>query len=989
MTAKELSQTFTPQDIEKDLYDWWEREGYFRPEKQEELGLVNVGGPRFCLTLPPPNITGVLHLGHAIVIALEDLMCRFERMRGKQTLFLPGSDHAGIATQNVVERELAKQKISRKDLGREKFVEKVWEWKVKYHARITEQSKRLGMSSDWTRERFTLDENLSKAVRTAFVTLYKKKLIYKGTYMVNWCPRCESAISDLEAEPEDEESSLWFLKYPVINNDWSGPTGKWGSGTWAKGATEFIILATTRPETLLGDTAVATAPNHPEWGMYVGKKVALPVLGREIPVIEDSYVDPEFGTGALKITPAHDPADYEIGKRHGLKEIAVIDEKGKMVPEIAGPYAGQDRYVCRTAIVADLKKEGLLTKIQPYTHAVGHCQRCHTAIEPRISTQWFVSTKDLAQAALLQVRDHETVIIPEREENRFWQWMDNIKDWCISRQLWWGHQIPVWYCPNNHMICEMEDPTKCPECGSSKLTRDEDVLDTWFSSGLWPFSTLGWPDVDNPDFKRYYPTDMRETAYDILFFWVAREMMMGVELTHKTPYRTVYCHGIVRNEKGLKISKSMENIEQYDPLKIIDEFGADALRFTLVANSVPGQDMNLDRRHIDAAARFCNKIWQSTKFALAHFKEGEKIPTVEEIAKTHQFHYTDSWILSRVNRLVQQTTQFVEKYDYLNACRIVKNFYWAELCDWYIELSKTRLYGEDAPDKIVAKATLCYVLDTCFRLLHPFMPFITEYLWQRLPSPYKKVPALIVAQWPIANTDLISDAADESLNVVKDLIEEIRSVRSAFHCPPGDRIAIYIESGNNHSFIERGKADIISLARINSDQFYLDQPIEPQGQEGHLVVHGMHVRVSLGNIDIKAEIARIKAEIAELDGNIEKSEKLLRGQFASRAPPEIVQAEREKLRANQEKRQKLSEQVTIIQPAKKQEKKPSEKPSKESEKKPGDSEEPSKRGKPGNDEGKEGKKPGEGTKPVKAPVKRPPKSKPKQASKPKSKPGKK
>ena len=914
MTAKELSQTFTPQDIEKDIYEWWEREGYFRPEKQLELGLVQVGGPRFCLTLPPPNITGILHLGHAIIVAIEDLMCRFERMRGKQTLFLPGSDHAGIATQNVVERELAKQGISRKYLGRQKFVEKVWEWKVKYHARITMQSKRLGMSSDWTRERFTLDENLSRAVRTAFVHLYKKKLIYKGTYMVNWCPRCESAISDLEAEPENEEGHLWFLKYPIINNDWSGPSANWGSGEWAKGATEFIVLATTRPETLLGDTAVATSPNHPIYSAFVGKKVALPVVGREIPVIEDAYVDPEFGTGALKITPAHDPADYEIGKRHGLKEITVIDEKGKMVPDFSGLYAGQDRYECRTAIVEDLKKEGLLTKITPYSHSVGHCQRCHTSIEPRISTQWFVRTKNLAEAALLKVRDRCTVIIPEREEDRFRQWMETIRDWCISRQLWWGHQIPVWYCPNNHMICEMEDPTICPECGSTKLTRDEDVLDTWFSSGLWPFSTLGWPNVEHPDFKRYYPTDMRETGYDILFFWVAREMMLGIELTHTTPYRTVYFHGIVRNEKGQKISKSMENIEQYDPLKIIEEFGADALRYTLVSNSVPGQDINLDRRHIEAAARFCNKIWQSTKFALVHLKESEAIPPLEAIYKHETLHYTDLWILSRVNRLVQQATEFMEKYDYLNACRTVKNFYWTEFCDWYIELSKTRLYGEDVSEKRVAKVTLCYVLDICLRLMHPFMPFITEYLWQRLPSPYKIVPALIVAQWPIANTDLISETADETFNVVKDLIEEIRSVRSGFHFPPGDRIAIYIESGNHHSIIERGKADIISLARINPDQFYLDQSIEPQRQVGHLVVHGMHVRISLGNIDINAEISRIKAEIARIDANIEKGEKMLNGPFAKRAPQEIVQAEREKLRENQEKRQKLSEQVAIIHP---------------------------------------------------------------------------
>lgn len=913
MTSKELAKTFQPQDIESDIYAWWEQEGYFRPEKQLELGLVEPGGPRFCITLPPPNITGVLHLGHAIVISLEDLMTRFERMRGKETLFLPGSDHAGIATQAVVERELAKQGISRKDLGREQFVEKVWEWKDTYHQRITEQSKRLGMSSDWSRERFTLDENLSRAVRYAFVHLYKQNLIYKGQYMVNWCPRCESAISDLEAEPEEEEGHLWYLKYPVINDEWQGPSAEWGSGEWAKGATEFIELATTRPETLLGDTAVAIAPHHPIFEGMAGKKVALPVLGREIPIIEDSYVDPEFGTGALKITPGHDPADYDIGLRHELPIITVIDEQGYMIPEYAGPYVGQDRFECRQAIVVDLEKEGLLNNIAPYTHAVGHCQRCHTTIEPRVSIQWFVRTKDLATPAVAMVRDGATIMLPEREEIRFIQWMENIRDWCISRQLWWGHQIPVWYCPDGHLICELEDPTSCPECGAETLVRDEDVLDTWFSSGLWPFSTLGWPDTDSPDFQRFYPTDMRETAYDILFFWVAREMMLGIELTHQTPYHTVYFHGIVRNEKGQKISKSMENIQQYDPLNIIAEYGADALRYTLVSNSVPGQDINLDFRHVESARRYCNKIWQSTKYALSHIADGEDLPSLADVLQAGELHYTDKWILSRLNRVVQQATELFEKYDYLNACRVIKNFYWDEVCDWYVELTKARLYGDNNSDKMTAKVVLLHVLEIAYRLHHPVMPFITEYLWQALPASVKTGSALIVARWPVLDETLINGPAEQEFVIVRDLINAIRSIRSDFNVPPGSRIPLVVDAGDQESIIERAKYDIITLARIDAEQFSTDTPNEPPKQCGHLIVHGMNVYVSLGDIDIYAEITRIQREILENDNNIDKLEKKLNSPFAERAPTDVVQKEWDKLEKFQDKKQKLENQLTVLQ----------------------------------------------------------------------------
>jgi valyl-tRNA synthetase len=558
----ELAKIYDPKDHEERLYQWWEERGYFHPEKQVELGLASEDGSRWCITMPPPNVTGVLHLGHAMTAAVEDLMTRYYRMKGDQTLFLPGADHAGIATQNVVERELRKEGLTRGDLGREKFVERCWAWARESLRRITEQHKGLGISCDWTRDRFTLDEDLGHAVRTAFVHLYEKGLIYRGTYLVNWCPRCTSAISDLEVIPEERASHLWHVRYPILNDDWDGPQGEWGSGAWSAGATEFVEMATTRPETILGDTAVAVHPDDPRWQHLIGKTVVLPAIGRRIPIIADEIVDPEFGTGAVKVTPAHDPTDNEIGIRHDLEAPSVMTDTASM-NELAGPYSGQDRFECRRNIVADFEREGLLVNVEPYFHAVGTCQRCETDIEP--------------EAAMQAVRDGRTVIIPEREENRFFHWMENIRDWCISRQLWWGHRIPVWYCDDcGAQVSAMIDPSECAHCGGAHIHQDEDVLDTWFSSGLWPFSTLGWPDTDASDFLRYYPTDVRETGYDILFFWVAREMMLGIELTGEAPYATVYLHGLVRNEEGRKISKSMENIDEQRraPLYSADQFHA-------------------------------------------------------------------------------------------------------------------------------------------------------------------------------------------------------------------------------------------------------------------------------------------------------------------------------------------------------------------------------------------------------------------------------
>ena len=748
-----LAKIYDPKEHEEHLYQWWEEQGYFRPEKSVELGLVPEDGPRWCITMPPPNVTGALHLGHAMVAAVEDLMTRYYRMRGFETLFLPGSDHAGIATQNVVERELAKEGVTRHDLGREKFVERVWEWKEVYHRRITDQTKRLGVSCDWTRERFTLDEGLSHAVRIAFVRLYKKRLIYRGTYLVNWCPRCESAISDLEVIPEERAGHLWHIRYPIINNDWDGPAPpqsppwggespwKWGSGKWAEGATVFIEMATTRPETILGDTAVAVHPEDARWQHLIGKTAVLPAIGRGIPIIADEVVDPEFGTGAVKITPAHDPTDNEIGIRHGLEAPNVMTDTAQM-NELAGPYAGQNRFECRDNIVADFEREGLLVKIEPYFHAVGTCERCATDIEPRISTQWFVNVKPLAEAAMEAVRSGATTIIPEREEHRFFHWMENIRPWCVSRQLWWGHRIPVWYCDEcGGQTCEMTDPIACAHCGSTSIHQDDDVLDTWFSSGLWPFSTLGWPDTDAPDYRRYYPTDVRETAYEILFFWVAREMMLGIELTGRIPYATVYLHGLVRNEEGRKIGKSMENIDEYDPLNIIEAYGCDALRYTQLTSSTPGLDMSLDLRRLESARNFTNKIWQAARFVLLNLDTGHSMLDIDQPLISN-LQLPDRWILSRLNHLIQSVTHLFESYQYGEAGRQTHDFLWGEYCDWYIEASKVRLYEpstgsgrREAADKSVPQAVLLHVLETALRLLHPFMPFVTEAIWQALPHP--------------------------------------------------------------------------------------------------------------------------------------------------------------------------------------------------------------------------------------------------------------
>jgi valyl-tRNA synthetase len=906
----ELSKTYNPEEHEERLYAWWEGEGYFTPEKLIELGTARADGPRFCITMPPPNVTGILHLGHAITAAVEDLMTRYYRMRGYETLYLPGSDHAGIATQNVVERELAKEGLTRHDLGREAFIAKAWEWKAVTHARITDQHRKLGISCDWGRERFTLDDQLSHAVRVAFVTLFERDLIYRGPYMVNWCPRCESAISDLEVEPHEHASHLWHVRYPIVNADWAVPQHAWGSGRWAEGATAFIQMATTRPETILGDSGVAVHPEDGRWAELVGATAFLPAVERPITIVADDAVRPEFGTGAVKVTPAHDPTDYEIGMRHGLAQINVLTETGHM-NAAAGPYEGLERFAARDATVADFEREGLLVKVEDYTHTIGHCQRCDTVVEPMISTQWFVRARPLAEMAIRAVESGEMRIVPERFEKVFYHWMENIRDWCISRQLWWGHRIPVWTCDGcDHVWSAVADPEVCPACGGNGFHQDEDVLDTWFSSGLWPFSTLGWPDEAAPDMQRFFPNDIRETGYDILFFWVARETMLSLALTGRAPYHTVYLHGLIRNERGEKISKSMPDAWKYDPLYIIREYGTDALRYTLATSGAPGNDMNLDPRRLEGARNFANKIWQATRFILMNV--GDQAPVQIERLDAASLTLVDRWILSRVQTLTGEVTRLIETYQYGEAGRQIRDFLWDEFCDWYIEAAKIRLYDE-AGDKRTPRAVLIAVLEQALRLLHPYMPFVTEAIWQALPEGSRQGPALIVARWPEAAEARIDAGAEREMTALIELIRAIRAVRSDYNVEPARRIAATVAGGASTALLAANRDLLTSLARLDPTQLEVVEATTPLAQSAPVVVGDVVAYLPLaGMVDLAAERARLRKELGNLEGRIAASEGRLAGPFAERAPAEVVARERETLAAMKVELGQVREQAALL-----------------------------------------------------------------------------
>ncbi len=919
MAEIEMPKAYDPHSVEERLYDWWEARGFFQPR-------IDPAQKPFVISIPPPNITGELHHGHAMFLTLEDLMIRWHRMRGEPTLWVPGTDHAGIATQNVVERALEKQGISRRQIGREEFVKRVWEWKEEYGGIITHQIRRIGASCDWTRERFTLDQGLSRAVRQAFVSLYEKGLIYRGPRLINWCPFDESAISDLEVDHEEQMGKLYYVRYslePIVSDDKSKIESR-------KSETSHIMVATTRPETILGDTAIAVHPRDKRYKDLVGRTAIVPALGRRIPVIADAAVDPEFGTGAVKVTPGHDPTDYDIGARHKLPIINIMN-KDATLNENAGPYAGLDRYVARDRLVQDLQNQGLLDHVQDHLMSIGRCQRCDTIVEPLISTQWFVKAAPLAKPAIDVVKKGKIKIIPTRFDKIYFDWMQNIRDWCISRQLWWGHRIPVWYCENGHQTCATTDPTQCAVCGSTNIHQDEDVLDTWFSSGLWPFSTLGWPE-NTPDLQYFYPTSVLETAYDILFFWVARMIMMGLELTGEAPFHHVYLHGIMRHKDGSKISKS--NPQPGDnPLDVIANYSADALRFTLVTSSAPGNDTHLDMEKVEHARNFGNKIWNMGRFILGNLDSASK----PEMSSLPSPSLADRWILSRLNRLIADVNKSYESWDFGEGTRLVHEFLWSEFADWYIEASKVPLNGGDESAKQRTRAILLHAFDRALRLLHPTMPFVTEETWQHLkdrlptaapleaagsrnrqPTPRagKDEPpaeALVVAAWPQADKKRIDARAEKEFQMVMDIVRAIRNARTEFNVEPGKRIPAVVSAGIAQGLLQQQREPIASLARLDLSAFQVEKHAARPAQALALVVGKIEVYLPLaGMIDLDKEKSRLTNEIAKVNNDIQRAENMLAGDFATRAPKEVVQRTRGQVAANRERMARLDAQLASI-----------------------------------------------------------------------------
>jgi valyl-tRNA synthetase len=906
-----IPKAYEPRAVEQRLYKWWEENGYFKPRPSK-----NPDRRPFVISMPPPNVTGALHLGHAITITLEDIMIRYHRMLGDETLFVPGEDHAGIATQAVVERQLAKEGTDRHQLGREKFIERVWEWVRQYRPRIQGQLRRIGTSCDWSRERFTLDEGLSRAVREVFVRLYEEGLLYRADRIINWCPRCHSSISDLEVEVEETPGTLYFVRYPL-------------EPVAPEGETKYITVATTRPETILGDTAVAVNPSDARYRELVGRTAILPVLGRRIPIIADSAVESEFGTGAVKVTPAHDPTDFEIGNRHNLPRIQVIGFDAKMTAE-AGPYAGQDRYEARTNLVEQLRREDLLVKAEPYTIPLGHCSRCGTVIEPLISLQWWVKMAPLATSALGAVQYGQTQIVPERFEKTYAEWLTNIRDWNISRQLWWGHRIPAWYCDNCEGITvSREDPAACATCGGASIHQDEDVLDTWFSSWLWPFSTLGWPD-DTPDLRRYYPTSVLETGYDIIFFWVARMMMGGVHFLGNAPFSTIYLHGLVRDEQGRKMSKSLGNV--VDPLEVMDEYGTDALRFTLATSSTPGNDMKLVAARIVGNRNFANKIWNASRFVMGQTEGiGGGIPALDELRPET---LADHWIVGRASRLAREVTRLMEEYQFGEAGRQLFEFFWSEYCDWYVEIAKIQL--QDPAQRERTAQILRGVLDASLRLLHPFMPYVTEEIWQHLcadvPEGERPASALIVAPWPLViaaferaagesttasghhaalgpATESDQQQVQEDFALIQEIIVRIRDARKQANVEPVKRIKVILAGGEKAELLRQQAPLIEQLARTEPPTFVGASGGRPE-QAMALVAGGVEVYLPLaGMLDLAKETARLDAEIAKVRAQIERTRKMLENpSFVGRAKPEVVQRERDALAAAEDTLTRLQAQ---------------------------------------------------------------------------------
>ena len=874
-----IPKVYDPASVEKKWYEYWEKNGYFHAEVEKDK-------EAFSIVIPPPNITGQLHMGHALDNTLQDILIRWHRMLGHNTLWMPGYDHAGLATQIKVEEVLKKEEgKTRYDLGREEFLKRVWAWKEQYGDHIINQLKCLGVSCDWERKRFTMDEGCSEAVREVFVSLYEKGLIYQGSRITNWCVNCNTALSDIEVEHEDEAGHLWHIRYPVVEEE----------GT-------YLTIATTRPETMLGDTAVAVNPEDKRYGHLVGKTLRLPLTDRIIPIIADSYVDLEFGTGAVKITPAHDPNDFEMGMRHNLESIVVIGMDGHMTAE-AGKYAGQERYECRKNLVRELDEQGFLVKVEDHNHAVGHCQRCRTVVEPLVSKQWFVKMAPLVQAAVDCVEDGRTQFVPERFTKTYTGWMDNIRDWCISRQIWWGHRIPVWYCDDcGEVIASRTDITVCPKCGG-KLRQDEDALDTWFSSALWPFSTMGWPKKTEL-LEQFYPTSVLVTGYDIIFFWVARMLIMGMEFMKEIPFEKVFIHGLVRDSQGRKMSKSLGN--GIDPLEVIDKYGADTLRFMLITGNTPGNDMRFYWERVDATRNFANKIWNASRFVLMNM-EG-----YDTKAKLAPYTLADKWILSRLAHTEKEVTDLLGRFELGEAGRLVYEFIWGEFCDWYIELAKPRLYNkENAEERATAQHVICEVLSSSMKLLHPYMPFITEEIWQCMPH---EGDSIMVAAWPESDEQLFNAEAEAAMNAIMEAIKAIRNMRAEVNVAPGKKVpAILLVAdelqqvvADNQSYIKlMASVDELSILRAGGDKPENAMAAVTKGIEVYLPLKGL--------IDVEKETQRLNKELDGMTKEIGRIEgKLNNAGFLAKAPAEVVEKEKTKAQEIAVKMQAIQERLTYL-----------------------------------------------------------------------------